>query len=88
MKYSVKYTEKAIKDLRKLDPHTRKLILSWIGKNLVNCEDPRAHGKGLIANHRGEWRYRIGDYCMLAEINDNTITILVLTIGNRREIYN
>ncbi len=87
MKYSVRYTEKAIKSLRKLDPYTRKLILSWIEKNLVDCEDPRSHGKGLTANRSGGWRYRIGDYRLLAEINDNTITILVLNIGHRREIY-
>ncbi|MBE7010218.1 MAG: type II toxin-antitoxin system RelE/ParE family toxin [Ruminococcaceae bacterium] len=88
MKYSVNYTERAVKDLRKLDPYTRKLILSWVEKNLVNCENPRAHGKGLTANHSGEWRYRVGDYRLLAEINDNTITILVLNVGHRREIYN
>ena len=87
MKYSVRYTEKAVKSLRKLDPYTRKLLLSWIEKNLVNCENPRLHGKGLTANRSGEWRYRIGDYRLLAEINDNTITILVLNIGHRREIY-
>ena len=87
MKYSVRYSEKAVKSIHKLDPYTRKLILSWIEKNLVNCENPRLHGKGLTANRSGEWRYRVGDYRLLAEINDNTITILLLNIGHRREIY-
>ena len=45
MKYSVEYTLQAVKQLKKLDVYTRKLILSWIEKNLVDCEDPRIHGK-------------------------------------------
>ena len=87
MRYSVHYTEKAIKDLRRLDPHTRKLILSWVEKNLVDCENPRRHGKGLTANRSGQWRYRIGDYRLIAEIEDDVITILILNVGHRRDIY-
>ncbi|MFZ2372956.1 MAG: type II toxin-antitoxin system RelE/ParE family toxin, partial [Trichococcus flocculiformis] len=42
---------------------------------------------GLVANHSGEWRYRIGDYRLIADINDDTITILILEIGHRKDIY-
>lgn len=87
MKYKVEYTTKAVRELKKLDKHTRKLILSWIEKNLVNCENPRHHGKCLTANRSGQWRYRVGDYRIIAEISDQTITILILNIGNRKEIY-
>lgn len=87
MKYSVEYSKQAVKDLKKLDKYTRSLILGWIEKNLVNCENPRLHGKSLVANHSGEWRYRIGDYRILAEIQDEKVIILVLQIGHRREIY-
>lgn len=87
MKYKVEFTQRALKDLKKLDRPTAALILGWVRKNLENCENPRLHGKGLTANRSGQWRYRVGDYRLLAEISDNTITILILNVGHRREIY-
>lgn len=87
MKYSVELTENAKKQLKKLDKSTAKLITSWLLKNLQGCEDPRLHGKGLTANRSGQWRYRIGDYRLIAEIQDDRIVILILEIGHRREIY-
>lgn len=88
MTYRVEFTERAKKDLKKLDKYTASLILGWVRKNLEGCENPRLHGKGLVANRSGQWRYRIGDYRLLAEINDDKIIILVLTIGHRRDVYN
>ncbi|MBQ6864607.1 MAG: type II toxin-antitoxin system RelE/ParE family toxin [Clostridia bacterium] len=85
--YKVRFSERAKKDLKKMDKHTAALILGWIRKNLENCENPRAHGKALTANLSGTWRYRVGDYRLLALIEDETITILILNIGHRREIY-
>lgn len=87
MKYKVEYTAQAVKQLKKLDKRTAALIYGWIGNNLVDCENPRLHGKGLTANRSGQWRYRIGDYRLIAEIQDEKITILLLNIGHRREIY-
>ncbi|MEE0868266.1 MAG: type II toxin-antitoxin system RelE/ParE family toxin [Ruminococcus sp.] len=87
MKYKVEYTAQAVKQLKKLDKHTAALIYGWIDKNLVDCENPRLHGKGLTANRSGQWRYRIGDYRLIAEIQDEKITILLLNIGHRKEIY-
>ena len=87
MKYKVEYTAQAVKQLKKLVKHTAALIYGWIDKNLVDCENPRLHGKGLTANKSGQWRYRIGDYRLIAEIQDEKITILLLNIGHRREIY-
>ena len=88
MTYKVEFTQRAIKDLKKLDKHTAALILGWIRKNLENCENPRQHGKGLTANKSGVWRYRVGDYRLLAQIEDDVIRILILNIGHRKEIYN
>ena len=87
MRFTVEYTQQAVRDLRKLDKYTASLILGWIEKNLVDCENPRQHGKGLTANRSGQWRYRAGDYRILADIQDEKIVILVLGIGHRREIY-
>ena len=81
-KYKVKYTERAIKNLRKLDKQTRNFIMAWIDKNLVNTENPRTYGKkGLVQNKSGQWRYRVGDYRIICEIKDDEIVILILEIG-------
>ena len=87
MKYTVEYTAQAVKELKKLDKQNRALIIGWIEKNLVGCTDPRQHGKGLTANRSGQWRYRVGDYRLLAEIQDKKIVILILNVGHRSEIY-
>lgn len=87
MKYTVEYTPQAVKELKKLDKRTRALIIGWIEKNLVGCENPKQHGKGLTANRSGQWRYKIGDYRLLADIQDNRIVILILSVGHRSEVY-
>lgn len=87
MTYSIVFSEKARKQIKKLDPMTAKLIAGWLRKNLEGCTDPRAHGKALTANRRNQWRYRIGDYRVIADIQDDKILILVLEIGHRRDVY-
>ncbi|MBR5485989.1 MAG: type II toxin-antitoxin system RelE/ParE family toxin [Oscillospiraceae bacterium] len=87
MSYKVLFTEKAAQTLKKMDKQTAKLITAWIRKNLEGCENPRLHGKGLVSNRSGQWRYRIGDYRLIADIQDDKIIILILEIGHRREIY-
>lgn len=88
MSYNVQYSKQAIKELKKLDRFTRQMIYSWIDKNLSDCEDPRQHGKALTANRKGQWRYRIGDYRLICDIQDDKLVILALTVGHRRDIYN
>ena len=83
----VELSGEAMKQLKKLDKHTAALIIGWLRKNLEGCSDPRQHGKGLTANRSGQWRYRVGDYRILAEIQDEKIVVLVLSIGHRSEIY-
>ncbi len=87
MTYKVKYTQKAIKQMKKLDKYTQKLIYAWIDKNLQDCENPRIHGKGLVENKSGQWRYRIGNYRLICEIQENEVIILVLEVGHRKDIY-
>ena len=87
MKYSVIYMPRVVKELEKMDRYTRRIIIGWIDKNLVNCEDPRIHGKPLTANRVGQWRYRVGDYRIIAKIRDNELIILRIGIGHRREVY-
>ena len=87
MTYKVVLTEKAKKELKKLYKHTSALIIGWIEKNLEGCTNPRQHGKGLTSNRSGQWRYRIGNYRLICEIQEEKITILILEVGHRREIY-
>lgn len=87
MTYRIEFTQEAVKTFKKMDRSVARLILAWVRKNLEGCEDPRAHGKGLTANRSGMWRYRIGDYRLLADIQDDKVLILILEVGHRRDIY-
>lgn len=87
MIYKIITTDKFDKAFRKLDRHTQKIIKAWIEKNLVGCENPRLHGKGLTANKSGQWRYRVGDYRILAEIREAEIVLILFDLGHRSRIY-
>ena len=87
MSWHVEFTKDAVKKLKKLDKPTAALILGWVRKNLEGCENPRVHGKGLTANRSGQWRYRIGDYRLIAQIDDARVLILIIDAAHRREIY-
>ncbi len=87
MSYRVETTARFDREFRKLDRYTQRMIKSWIDKNLEGCADPRQHGKGLTANRSGQWRYRIGDYRLLCDIQDERLVIIALEIGHRRAIY-
>ena len=85
--YRVEFSKNALKQLKKLDKPTAALVLGWIRKNREGCSNPRIHGKGLTANRSGQWRYRVGDYRIIAEIIDEKITILVVNVSHRRDVY-
>ena len=85
--WHVEYTSKAMKQLLKLDSGQRRIILSWIDKNLEGCADPRAHGKSLKGARADEWRYRVGDYLILCDIQDGRLVILALNVEHRSRVY-
>lgn len=87
MSYSVRTTPRFDRSFKKLDRYTQRIIKNWIEKNLLDCENPRAHGKALSANRAGQWRYRIGDYRLLCHIDDDELIILALNVGHRRAVY-
>ena len=88
MKYKVDYLPSVFKTLEKMDRFTKRIIVEWIEKNLVDCENPRVHGKPLSANRAGQWRYRIGDYRVIAKIEDDRLVILVIAIGHKKKSTN
>ena len=87
MSYRIETTAKFDREFKKLERYTQKMIKAWIEKNLEGCADPRAHGKAMTANRKGQWRYRIGDYRLICMIEDDRLVILTLSVGHRREIY-
>ena len=87
MIYQLVTTDKFDKAFKKLDRQTQKIIKAWLDKNLMNCTDPRIHGKGLTSNISGQWRCRVGDYRILAEIQDERLVLVLIDIGHRSRIY-
>ena len=88
MAYSLVFTKEADKQISKLDPGVRRMVLKWLDKNINGCLDPRAHGKALSANRAGQWRYRIGDYRVISVIEDDRLVVLCISVAHRREVYN
>ena len=87
MNYSVKYKKSALKKLNNFDAPIRERIKTWIDTNLVGCENPRRLGKALHGDWDGFWRYRVGDYRLVAEIFDDQILILIVNVDKRDSVY-
>lgn len=86
-RYKLIYSKDFQKIFKKLDPSVQKLVASYIKHNLENTDDPRNHGKALAGDKKGLWRYRIGNYRLIAEIQDERLILLILTFGHRKDIY-
>ena len=84
--YQVGISQKARKQLSKMDKYTAKMLVEWI-TGLDGTDNPRQTGKALTGKYLVKWRYRVGDYRIIAEIQDQRLIILVISIGHRREIY-
>ena len=87
-KYHVEYSKDAQRDIKKLDKPMRNRIKSYILNNLEGCENPRLRGKPLVGNLRGNWSYRVGNYRIIAKIEDDKILINIVEVGHRGDIYN
>lgn len=87
MAYTVRFSQTAVKALKKLAKPTAALIVGWIEKNLEGTINPRRHGKGLTANKSGVWRYRVGKYRILATIRDKELIIEIVQIAHRGDVY-
>lgn len=87
MIYKTMTNEKFDKSFKNLDKSIQRMVKAWIDKNLINTENPRQHGKGLTANRSGQWRYRIGEYRILAKIEDDKIILILIDIKHKKEVY-
>ena len=88
MAWSIKFDRQAERELDRLDPQIARRINSFLFERIASLENPRSIGEALKGNELGDlWKYRVGDYRIIANIEDKLILILVLRIGNRREVY-
>ena len=88
MVWIIKYTESSSKQLKKLDKQTALRVLDCMDERVAVLADPRTLGKNLKGPKMGEyWRYRVGDIRVICNILDGQMTVLVIEIGNRREVY-
>lgn len=88
MVWTINYTESARKQLGKLDKQIARRILDFMDERIAAQEDPRNTGKALTGPMLGAyWRYRIGDYRIICDIQDGALCVLVIEIGNRCEVY-
>ena len=87
MVWIIKYTESSSKQLKKLDKQTALRVLDYMDERVAVLADPRSLGKNLKGPKMGEyWRYRVGDIRLICNILDGQMTVLVIEIGNRREV--
>ncbi|MDE3735675.1 type II toxin-antitoxin system RelE/ParE family toxin [Pseudomonas resinovorans] len=87
MVWTIEYTDTARTQLRKLDKQTAKRILDFLDERVADRADPRSTGKALTGPLGGLWRYRIGDFRLICDIQDGALRILVVQLGNRRDLY-
>lgn len=85
--WRIELTETANKQLAKLDKVEARRITKFLRERLAATDNPRNTGKALLGPLGGLWRYRVGDYRLICEIQDGVLCVLVLKIGNRREVY-
>jgi mRNA interferase RelE/StbE len=87
MTWTIEFTTLGRKDLSKLTRQNQQRIVSFLNDRVAPLDDPRKLGAALTGPLAGHWKYRVGDYRVIARIADRTVTIVVVRIGDRKEIY-
>lgn len=87
MAWRIEYLRSARKSVEKLEPQTRNRIRDFLYERLAVVDDPRQLGKSLSGPLKGFWSYRVGDHRIICDLQDGAMVVLVVTVGNRRDIY-
>lgn len=88
MAWKIELAPAALKALKQLDPPVARRLLSFLHQRLAPLDDPRSLGAALQGSRFEDlWRYRVGDYRLIARLQDDTLLILVVHIGHRRDVY-
>ncbi|BBL34447.1 hypothetical protein Nstercoris_00683 [Nitrosomonas stercoris] len=83
----IDYADSAVSQLCKLDRQTAKRIINFMEERVSMVDDPRSTGKALTGPFNSFWRYRVGDYRIVCDIQDGVLHVLVLRVGHRKEVY-
>ncbi|MBV6476245.1 MAG: hypothetical protein MOGDAGHF_01830 [Rhodocyclaceae bacterium] len=88
MAFEIEFDPEAVKDLKKLDRPVQQRILAFLKQRVAPLDNPRDIGEALAGAKLGSyWKYRVGDWRIICDIQDRRIVVRVLRVGNRREIY-
>jgi mRNA interferase RelE/StbE len=85
--WRVEFHPAAVRDLRKLGAEDKSRVLRYLRQRITGSANPRRFGHPLTGDRKGLWRYRLGDYRIVAAIEDDRFVVLVVTVGHRREVY-
>jgi len=85
--WRIEITRTATRQITKLDRQAQGSILHFLRERLSPTDSPRQWGRALQGEKRGLWRYRVGDYRLICDIQDEKITVLVLELGHRKDVY-
>lgn len=87
MIWKVEFDERARKELRKLDQPAQTGILEYLKNRIATPDNPRRFGDPLRKNLTGLWKYRVGPYRLICDIRDNVVTVRVIRVGHRKNVY-
>lgn len=87
MAWQIEIRETAQKEIKKLDKQVQAIILRFLRERVAAADDPRQNGKALKGDLGELWRYRVGDYRIICDIQDDIVTVLVLRVRHRKEVY-
>ncbi|MCB9994321.1 MAG: type II toxin-antitoxin system RelE/ParE family toxin [Hyphomicrobiaceae bacterium] len=87
MTWTIEYTLHSQQDMRRLSSLNRKRVIDYLERRVLELDNPRQLGKSLKGEFSNYWRYRVGDLRIICHIDDGRLIVLVISVGNRREIY-
>jgi len=85
--WTISWDARAVKELKKLDRSAQQNILRYFRDRIATQKTPRRFGKALTENKSGLWRYRVGDYRMICQIQNHQLIVLVLRVAHRKQVY-
>ncbi|MDZ4143118.1 MAG: type II toxin-antitoxin system RelE/ParE family toxin [Burkholderiales bacterium] len=88
MAWRVEFDPDAVRELDKLDPQVARRILVFLNQRVASLDNPRSIGEALVGSALGSyWKYRVSDWRIICDLQDQRIVVRVLRVGNRREVY-
>jgi mRNA interferase RelE/StbE len=88
MAWRIEYSRDADKEIAKLDMQIAQRIIKFMGDRVAKLENPRSIGEALAGSKLGNyWKYRVGDYRIIVDIQDARLCVQVVRLGNRRAVY-